>query len=513
VTSETLSTATAGAGAAGARLAQAAADALAADPSRPSIEFEGRWTTWGELRQMAEAVADLVERATADPRAPIVFAPRNRPSAIAALLGLIAGARNIRMMYVYQSPDALAGNLGRLNGSILVAAAEDFTPPVVEALRSQGCAGIALHDTGADFVPGLERVIRETDANAPVTPTFEMLTSGTTGPAKLWPLTYELLEQRFIRGNSVFADADADSPPTLLCYPLCNVSGLYTVVPASIAGLPMILQNKFTLEGWLEYIGRFSPPDIYLPPVGVQMVLDANLPREALGKAEFCRCGMTSLPVEVQRAFEDRYQIPILIAYGATEFGGVVAQMSLSDAKRWGQQKIGSTGRAFGEAKLRVVDPQTGVELPADQPGALEVLLPSVMADWTRTSDIARIDADGFVFILGRADGAISRGGFKILPETVESALIQHPKVAAAVVVGIADRRLGQVPAALVEQRQGAGELTVQELEEHIRRHVPATHVPVSWRIVDQLPRTPSLKVNRKAVKDLFEPTAEPEAG
>jgi acyl-coenzyme A synthetase/AMP-(fatty) acid ligase len=235
------------------------------------------------------------------------------------------------------------------------------------------------------------------------------------------------------------------------------------------------------------------------------MVLDANVPPEDLACAKYCRSGMTSLAVDLQRKFEDCYNMPILLSYGATEFGGVVVQMGMDDVAKWGQTKIGSTGRAFGSAKVRVTDVETREVLPPGKEGLLEILVPSIKPDWVRTSDIAKIDQDDFVYILGRSDGAIMRGGFKILPETVESALLLHPNVEAAAVVGVEDSRLGQLPGALIELKKGAPETSAAELEAHVRGHVPATHVPAIWRFIDKIPRTASLKIARADVRDLLQ--------
>jgi len=489
----------------GERLATLARNSFSAEPERQAIQFEGRWITYAEIGKVAMRVAELVRQATDDRRAPVGFAPRNHPTAIAALMGLVIETRNIRMMYVYQSGEALAKNAERIKVSVMVAAEADFTPELVERLRALGLAGIMLTADGAELVPGLERATCPTDPEAPKDPTFEMLTSGTTGAAKLWPLTYELLEDRFVSGNSVFgAEALSKLPPTLLCYPLCNISGLYTAVPAMVTGMRVLLQQKFSLEGWLEWVKEYQPPNLYLPPVGIKMLLDADVPKEMLGPATHCRSGMTTVPVELQVAFREKYGIPIVLSYGATEFGGVVVQMEEEDAQKWGDAKLGSTGRAYGAAKVRVTHPETGEELPANTEGLLEVMVPSIRDGWSRTSDIARIDEDGFVYILGRSDGAIMRGGFKILPETVESALIQHPDVRGAAVVGVADERLGEVPGALIELHDTAGEVTASDLEAHVRRLIPSTHVPAVWKFTDQIPRTPSLKVSRAEVKDIL---------
>jgi acyl-coenzyme A synthetase/AMP-(fatty) acid ligase len=125
--------------------------------------------------------------------------------------------------------------------------------------------------------------------------------------------------------------------------------------------------------------------------------------------------------------------------------------------------------------------------------------------DWIRTTDIALIDDDGFVFHRARADGAIMRGGFKILPETIERALLLHPAVCTVAVVGVADRRVGQTPAAAVQLRSGVARPTVDELEAHLRQHVLATHIPAHWRFVEDLPKNASMKVDRLGVRGLFE--------
>jgi acyl-coenzyme A synthetase/AMP-(fatty) acid ligase len=96
------------------------------------------------------------------------------------------------------------------------------------------------------------------------------------------------------------------------------------------------------------------------------------------------------------------------------------------------------------------------------------------------------------------------RGGFKLLPETIESALLTHEAICAAAVTGITDERLGQVPVAAIQLKPDAPAPSIAELEAHLRDRVLATHIPVSWRFVQCLPRTPSLKVDRPALRQLF---------
>jgi len=124
---------------------------------------------------------------------------------------------------------------------------------------------------------------------------------------------------------------------------------------------------------------------------------------------------------------------------------------------------------------------------------------------WIRTSDLGVVDEDGFVWHRGRADGAIMRGGFKLLPETIEEALVLHESVAAAMATGVADRRLGQVPVVGVQLKRGARTPTVEELEAHLRQHIEATHIPVQWRFMTALPYNAMMKADRLALRKTFE--------
>src|SRR5262249_50928335 len=153
---------------------------------------------------------------------------------------------------------------------------------------------------------------------------------------------------------------------------------------------------------------------------------------------------------------------------------------------------------------LRVVDPDTGAELPPGERGLLEARVPLMSPDWIRTTDLVTIDEDGFVFHHARADGAISRGGFKILPEVVAAALPDYPGVSDAAVVGLPDGRLGEVPAAAVELRPGTAVPSEEAIIAHLRARLTSVQIPVRVLVVDALPRTPSMKVSLAEVRRLL---------
>ena len=480
--------------------------ALIREASLHAVDFEGRWYTWGEMRHVAEGVGSLLGLSGAGNRFPVALIARSRPSTVAALLGLIARGHTIRMVHPFQSSAAMARDVERLKPAALVGAGGDFTDEMRSVLVRGGIAGIATSDMCVAPVSGLE-TCRNFAVEVPAQPQIEILTSGTTGPPKHFAISFEMIA-RYHVGVHLLASGQggglADMPPMTLFFPLGNISGVYSTLPTLLRGRRAELWDRFTVAAWHKHVLRYRPELSGLPPAGVQMVLEANIPREDLSSIRFLSTGAAPLDPTVQRAFEQRYGIPILLSYGATEFAGPVAAMTPELYPEWGARKFGSVGRPTAGAQLRIADPETGAALLPGKEGVLEVISPRIGPDWIRTSDVALIDEDGFLFHRGRADGAIIRGGFKLLPETIERALVLHPSVSAAAVVGIPDPRLGQVPAAAIQLKPGVVAPTPAELEAHLRSHVLATHIPVQWRFVEELPRNRSMKTDRVAVRGMF---------
>jgi acyl-CoA synthetase (AMP-forming)/AMP-acid ligase II len=162
-------------------------------------------------------------------------------------------------------------------------------------------------------------------------------------------------------------------------------------------------------------------------------------------------------------------------------------------------------GRPNDGVKVRVVDGEEGREVRRGEVGLLEVqALQLDRAGWVRTTDLVRMDDDDFIWIVGRADDVIVRGGFKVATTEVRDVLASHPGVNDACVIGIPDRRLGQVPVAAVELRDDAVPVSVDDLVKFARDRLSGYQVPVEIRIVDSLPRTPSMKVSQGELRALF---------
>jgi long-chain acyl-CoA synthetase len=272
------------------------------------------------------------------------------------------------------------------------------------------------------------------------------------------------------------------------------------------AGRRVALLPRFTVDSWADAVERHRPRASGLVPAAVQAVLDAGVAPARLASLEVVICGAAPISADLATAFQQRYGARVLTTYGATEFAGAVAGWTLPLHKEWWERKAGSTGRPYPGVELRVVS-EDGAVLPAGTTGHLELRTaqsPQGGSGWQRTSDLAEIDEDGFLWVRGRADDVILRGGFKVDPEVVRAALERHPAVREAAVAGLPDPRLGQVPVAVVELAEGATPPDEEELRALCREQLTPYEVPVRVLAVAELPRTPALKVSRVDLLQLF---------
>jgi acyl-coenzyme A synthetase/AMP-(fatty) acid ligase len=288
-----------------------------------------------------------------------------------------------------------------------------------------------------------------------------------------------------------------------------HLGGLFRVLMCVADGRSFTLLERFSVEGFVDAVRRHRPATATLVPTALRMVLESDVDPSDLASLRSVVCGTAPLDPDDADAFTDRFGVPVLLTYAATEFGGGVAGWTVADHREHWAAKRGSVGRAHPGCELRVVDQSSGEPLGPDQEGLLEVRAAQLGDQgWVRTTDLARLDADGFLFILGRADQAIIRGGFKVLPDDVRAALERHPAVRGAAVIGRNDRRLGAVPVAAVELRDRTAEVGPDDLVSHAGTVLAPYEVPTEIRVVDALPRTDSGKVDLAAVTALLDPDA-----
>jgi long-chain acyl-CoA synthetase len=304
-----------------------------------------------------------------------------------------------------------------------------------------------------------------------------LYTSGTTGEPKRVELSHALL-----RANAEYLARDAlaltEDDVLFGSAPLAHVFGMTACMNASIAaGATLALVRRFEPHAALETIERDGVTVFMGVPAMLAALVAASAESGRTPTLRLAHCGGAPLPLDTLRAFEERFDCTVLEGYGMTEVGGVAAT---NHAGR--PRKPGSVGQAAVGHELRVA---------ADG----EVLV-RVEERWLATGDVGRLDDEGHLFLLDRKKDVILRGGYTVYPREVEEALVAHPAVREAVVVGVPHPTLGEEVAALVV----ADGCTPEDLQAYVRERVAAYKYPRILSIVDDLPRGPSGKVLRRAI-------------
>jgi long-chain acyl-CoA synthetase len=231
----------------------------------------------------------------------------------------------------------------------------------------------------------------------------------------------------------------------------------------------------------------------------------------ALGSVKLCLSGAAPLPLEVAETFEKLTGGRLVEGFGMTECSPVAIANPL-----YGTRRAGSIGIPLPETDAKIVDLETGAALDVGKDGELVIKGPQVMLGywgrpdetrqtikdgWLHTGDIARMDADGFVFIVDRKKDMISASGLKVLPREVEEVLFLHPKVEEAVVAGVPDPYRGETVKAFVVAKAGAS-LTVEELTAFCKLHLASFKVPTQFEFRKELPKSMVGKVLRRVLVD-----------
>jgi long-chain acyl-CoA synthetase len=476
-------------------------DVFNLQPDAHAIEYDGHWLPWGQIGDMAHKIGSLVATHTGSRQPRVGILLRNRPALVAAFLGVLQNGGCVVVLNPARGDQRSRADISAPQLPMIIGEPDDVT-----TLAPADTTSVSI--SGLDTEPQARVVDCHGDTGRPGVAVW-MLTSGTTGPPKRVDLTYDML------ACSVMGREPERSPaPTevrrgvaIVNSPLVHIGGVFRVLQCVVDARPFVLLERFELAAWADAVRKYRPRTVSLVPAALRMVLHSDLRREDLASIRAVTSGTAPLSAEDADAFTEKFGIPVLTSYAATEFGGGVAGWTLADYQMYWQAKRGSVGRASLGAQLRVVD-EDGTVLATNNVGLLEVkpgqLGPST--EWLRTTDVARIDEDGFLWILGRADQAIIRGGFKVMPDDVRTALERHPAVAGAAVVGRRDERLGETPVAMVELRE-AETVDAAELTDHLRKHLARYELPTDIAIVDAIPRTPSGKPDLSAVRRYFDET------
>jgi len=475
------------------RLTDRISTVLDLEPDAAAIESDGDWINWGALGSYARQIGALIGR----DRPQVGVLLRNRPEHIATVLGILLSGATLVVVNPSRGDDRIKADLSALNLPLIVGTADDIAS-YVEATPPTSV--ITIGDIGQSPTAS----VPVTAADSKIGIAVRMLTSGTTGPPKRIDLSYDMLAHSVL-GPEPTAVRDSVA---IVNAPLVHMGGIYRVLQNICEARPFVLLARFDLSRWADAVRTHRPKAVSLVPAALRTVLHSELTADDLAGIRVVTSGTAPLSAEDADAFTEKFGIPVLTSYAATEFGGGVAGWNYADHQKYWSTKRGSVGRASLGAQLRVVG-EDGTVLGPDEPGLLEVKPGQLGPDteWLRTTDLARIDADGFLWILGRADQAIVRGGFKVMPDDVRSALESHPDVQGAAVVGRPDPRLGETPVAMVELRAA---VSADELSGYLRNRLAPYEIPTTIAIVEAIPRTPSGKADLSAVRAHFDTPVAP---
>lgn len=277
-------------------------------------------------------------------------------------------------------------------------------------------------------------------------------------------------------------------------------AGIYNVLFRLRAGAPIVVMDRFTTTELARLVARHEIRSTVLSPAAMAMLGD-DIALTDLRPLRHVRSITAALSPFQARRFTSRFDVTVLNGYGQAEMGEVIG-WTAADAKA-NPDKIGAIGRPHPNVVIRIDSPDTNgvgellVRPPNNAVGYADgTSLSDRFTDdgFLHTGDLARIDADGFVWIEGRLGDLINRGGNKIFPNEVEEVLLALPAVCEVAVVGHADDRLGQVPVAFLVL---TGDVSDEELTAACRSQLAAYKVPTRFVRVDSLPRTEVGKVLR----------------
>ena len=492
----------------------------------------GYAVSYGTLASRVERVAaGLAERGFEAGDVLAVWAS-NEPRWAGVALGAMAAGGVVTGINPGYTERELEAQLADSGASVLV------TAPVLEkalsAARATGvrevvvlgeAVGGAVGDAGGvtsvvDLISG-DGPVLEADTD-PDSVALLPYSSGTTGLPKGVMLTHSNLVASVRQVRSGLRVTGRDT--MLAVAPFFHVMGFVANLAVPLAaGAKVVTMPRFAVEEFFALIERYRVTVLVVPPPVMALLARHPLAEEHdLSSLELIVSGGAPLGADLQRAVAERFPgAAVGQAWGLTEtaVGATMPERGFGTVP-------GSVGRVMPSTELRVVDPQTGRDLGADERGELWVRGPQVMegylnrpdataeilgADgWLGTGDLGYVDGDGNVFVVDRIKELIKVSAYQVAPAELEALLVAHPRVADAAVIGRPDERYGEVPVAVVVPR---GEVRSEELVDWVAERV-ALHKRIrAVRFAETIPRTPSGKLLRRLLVEQERRAAGPTPG
>jgi long-chain acyl-CoA synthetase len=501
-------------------------NACESHPNNTAITFYDRKISYQELFHASRAFASALQKKGVQKGDRVAIMLPNCPQYVIAYYGsLTTGAiiTQINPMLVERELQHILQD----SGAETIVVLDGLYPKVKSVQQHSNLKNIivvSLQTSDADFQPdaSFDQFMKTGDGKInPVSIDPEndiavlQYTGGTTGRSKGAMLTHSNILANVVQTYEFFKhELKIGTERTLSVIPLFHVFGMSSAMNLSvyIAG-DSIMLPRFEIEEVLETIKREQPTTF--PGVPTMYVALTNHPKAeeyGMGSIQVCNSGSAPMPVELLREFERKSGAKILEGYGLTE-ASPTTHCNPAFAKR----KPGSVGIGVPSTEYKVMDLGDGTkEVESGELGELVVKGPQVMKGywnmpeetavtlrdgWLYTGDIAKVDEDGYLYIVDRKKDLIIASGYNIYPRDVEEVLYEHPAVQEAVVIGVPDAYRGEsVKAVLVlKNNKTANE---REIIDYCRANLSAYKVPHFVEFREELPKTNVGKILRRALRE-----------
>ena len=340
-----------------------------------------------------------------------------------------------------------------------------------------------------------------------------IFTGGTTGLPKGAQISYRMIGWNTL--NTILHELQRGDI-TITHTPMFHTGGLlvYTL-PLLTLGGTVVIMRKWTPDDMLDLIERERVTMFFCVPSQYQMMLQSpKFTATSFKSVRFMTSGGAPLPVPIIKAYRDQHGVVFKQGFGMTEFGPGIFSMG----PEFAEKKAGSIGMPNYFVDARVVD-EDNQPVSANTIGELVLKGPSMCSGyfnnpeasqaaidvdgWFHTGDLARIDADGFFFIVDRKKDMFISGGENVYPVEIEKALYEHPAVAQCAVIGVPDEKWGEVGKAIVVLRPNAS-VTEEELIEHMQSRLAKFKAPKSVAFVAALPLSAAGKILKRELREML---------
>jgi len=346
-----------------------------------------------------------------------------------------------------------------------------------------------------------------------------LFTSGTTGEPKVAVLRHHHLTS-YVVSTVEFMSAD-ESEAAMVAVPPYHIAGISAILTGLYSGRRIVYLPAFTPEAWVETAANQKISHAMVVPTMLDRILDLmERNGHALPHLKAISYGGGRMPQPViERAIRLLPHVDFVNAYGLTETSSTIAVLGPEDHRLASgssdpnvRRRLGSVGRPLPTLELEVRDPEGNV-LPPNESGEIYVRGDQVAGEylhkkaiqedgWFATNDAGWIDDDGYLFVEGRLDDVIVRGGENISPGEIEDVLRQHPKVRDLAVFGVEDNQWGEKVACVVVPVDSAPDIA--ELTAWVKTRLRSTKTPEAWAFWDELPYNDMGKLLRRVVKQQF---------